>query len=124
MNTNKPIKRSHGTAKEFSAIPAPVLRAVLKLGGDLALARRRRRFSQASMALRIGVSLSTLRRMEKGDLRVPLGMWARGLHLLGELNRLAGLLDTATDEIGLALMDQQLPKRIRARKTTPTSGAL
>lgn len=76
------------------------------------------------MALRIGVSLSTLRRMEKGDLRVPLGMWARGLHLLGELNRLAGLLDTATDEIGLALMDQQLPKRIRARKTTPTSGAL
>jgi len=27
-----------------------VLRAVLNLGGDLALARRRRRFSQASMA--------------------------------------------------------------------------
>jgi len=101
-----------------------VLRAVLNLGGDLALARRRRRFSQASMALRIGVSLSTVRRMEKGDPRVPLGVWARALHVLGELARLAGLLDTATDEIGLALMDQQLPKRIRARKTTSASGAL
>lgn len=76
------------------------------------------------MALRIGVSLSTLRRMEKGDPRVPLGVWARALHVLGELDRLAGLLDTAADEIGLALMDQQLPKRIRVRKSNSESGAL
>lgn len=122
------MKNSHKsptrTAKEDYTTPIPVLRAVLNLGGDLALARRRRRFSQASMSLRIGVSLSTLRRMEKGDPRVPLGVWARALLVLGELDRLAGLLDTATDEIGLALMDQQLPKRIRARKTTSASGAL
>lgn len=124
MKTKNSHKSSTGIAKEDSTTPVLVLRAVLNLGGDLALARRRRRFSQASMSVRIGVSLSTLRRMEKGDPRVPLGVWARALLVLGELDRLAGLLDTATDEIGLALMDQQLPKRIRARKTTSASGAL
>ena len=124
MNTYNYYNELSGTSNDGHVTPAPVLRAVVNLGADLALARRRRRFSQASMALRIGVSLSTLRRMEKGDLRVPLGVWARALHVLGELERLAGLLDTATDEIGLALMDQQLPKRIRVRKSNSESGAL
>ena len=105
------------------SIPLPVERALLKLGSDLSLARRRRHISQASLAERMGASLSTVRRMEKGDARVPIHFFARALHLFGELQALEHLLDTPKDEIGLALMDEQLPKRVRGKSGTP-SGAL
>lgn len=52
-------------------IPPPVRRAIEKLGADIALARRRRRISQASLAERMGASVSTVKRLENGDLRVP-----------------------------------------------------
>lgn len=106
-----------------SSIPLPVERALLKLGSDLSLARRRRHISQASLAERMGASLSTVRRMEKGDARVPIHFFARALHVFGELQALEHLLDTPNDEIGLALMDERLPKRVRAKSGTP-SGAL
>ena len=101
-----------------------VQRAIEKLGGDLALARRRRRISQLSMAERIGASVSTVKRMESGDIRVPIHFIARALHVFGEIARLSQLLDTGEDAIGLSLMDEQLPRRIRARKRTPGQGAL
>ena len=53
-------------------MPLPVERAVRKLGHDLSLARRRRRISQDSMAQRMGASVSTVRRIEKGDPRIPI----------------------------------------------------
>lgn len=46
---------------------------------------------------------------------------SRALHVLGELYRLEKLLDSGTDELGLVLMDEQLPKRVRQRRS---SGAL
>ena len=54
-----------------SPLPLPVERAIRKLGNDIALARRRRRISQASLAERMEASVSTVRRMENGDVRVP-----------------------------------------------------
>jgi len=102
----------------------PVNRAIDKFGKDLALARRRRRFSQASMAKRIGISLASLKRLEKGDPSLSWGAIVRALHVLGELDKLNELLDTAKDDIGLMLMDEQLPKRIRHKKATAGSGAL
>jgi transcriptional regulator with XRE-family HTH domain len=98
-------------------LPLPVDRAIQKLGLDLSLARRRRHISQASLAERIGASLNTVKRMEKGDPRVPLHFVARTLHVFGDIERLSQLLDTGQDQIGLVLMDEQLPKRIRARKS-------
>jgi transcriptional regulator with XRE-family HTH domain len=99
-------------------IPAPVSRAITKLGADISRARRRRRLSQASFAERIGVSIGTVKRLEQGDPRVALETVARALHLLGEIERLAALLDTREDSLGLTLMDEQLPIRVRARKRT------
>jgi transcriptional regulator with XRE-family HTH domain len=104
--------------------PLPVQRAIAKLGNDLALARRRRRISQQSLADHIGASVSTVKRMEKGDMRVPLHFIARSLHVFGELDRLASLLDSANDEIGLTLADEALPKRIRNKTWHPSDGAL
>jgi transcriptional regulator with XRE-family HTH domain len=102
-------------------IPIPVSRAIIKLGRDLSLARRRRRLSQASLAERMGVSLATVKRLEHGDPRVAIEIVARALHVLGEIDRIDKLLETSDDALGLALMDEQLPQRVRARKT---SGAM
>lgn len=103
-------------------LPLPVERAIRKLGSDISLARRRRHISQESLAERMGASLSTVRRMEKGDVRVPIHFVARALHIFGEIQALERLLDTANDDIGLTLMDEQLPKRVRSKPRT--SGAL
>jgi hypothetical protein len=41
--------------------------------------------------------------------------------VLGEIERLENLLDTGSDEVGLVLMDENLPERVRSRKV---SGAM
>jgi hypothetical protein len=53
-----------------------------------------------------------------------MGVIAQAFFVLGELNKIAALLDTATDEIGLSLMNEQLPQRVRSKKPTASSGAL
>jgi len=105
-------------------IPLPVSRALKKFGMDLSLSRRRRCFSQQSMAERIGISVSSLRRLEKGDPSLSWGTIARALYVLGKLDKLNELIDTANDSIGLVLMDEQLPRRIRKRKISSETGAL
>jgi len=105
-------------------IPLPVERAIAKLGRDLSLARRRRQITQASLAERIGASLATVRRLEKGDPRIPIHFMARTLQVFGELDRLNQLLDTGEDQIGLSLMDEQVAKRVRTRQGHDQSGAL
>jgi ribosome-binding protein aMBF1 (putative translation factor) len=122
METHTLIKPLDGSNKMNSPLPLPVERAIRKLGNDIALARRRRRISQASLAERMEASVSTVRRMENGDVRVPIHFFARALHVFGEIRALEELLDTARDDIGLTLMDEQLPKRVRSRP--PISGAL
>lgn len=94
-----------------------------RLGENISLARRRRNLTQAMLAERIGASLNTVRRMERGDPGTALQHIARALQVFGELDKLDSLLDTSNDDIGLLLMDERLPKRVRPRKLTPESGA-
>ena len=121
---NEPDSSQGSRKTEFLPVPLPVARAIAKLGSDLALARRRRHISQASLAARIGASLSTVKRMEKGDIRIPLHFIARALHVFGELERLMTLIDTAKDDIGLTLADERLPRRVRRKTRNTPSGAL
>lgn len=120
QRTTKPFFGSYMTSLKIDKSPA-LVRAIAKLGDDVSRARRRRRLTRASLAERSGVSVSTLKRLENGDGSVALENLARALQVLGELDRLANLLDSATDELGIVLMDEQLPKRVRQRRT---SGAL
>lgn len=122
MKTHKRDSHPVESDKVDFPLPLPVERAIRKLGSDVALARRRRRISQASLAERMGASVSTVRRMEKGDVRVPIHFFARALYVFGEIQALAGLLDTARDDIGLTLMDENLPQRVRSKPGK--SGAL
>lgn len=116
-------KRANMSSKNES-LPTSVERALEKLGADLALARRRRRLTQASMAERLRVSEATVRRMEHGDSGISLGTIAQAFFVLGELDKITGLLDTASDDIGLSLMNEQLPQRVRKKRVEPDSGAL
>ena len=93
-------------------LPIPVRRALVQLGQDLALARRRRHISTQSMAERLQVSTATLRRLERGDPSLAVGTLAKALLVLNSLERFSHLLDTGKDDLGLLLMDEALPKRI------------
>jgi transcriptional regulator with XRE-family HTH domain len=104
--------------------PVPVVRALEKLGADLSHARRRRHLSQAMLAERIGASVMTVRRMEAGSPTVAIQAIARALHVFGELDRLSELLDSSHDHIGLSLMDEKLPQRVRPPRLHKESGAL
>ncbi len=121
METITSSKESKESPKVALPVPVPVSRALSKLGGDLNRARRRRNLTQMEVATRIGASLSTVKRLESGDLRVPLHFLARMLFLFGELDRLGNLLDTAQDDIGLTLMDDRLPQRVRISKKRTTA---
>jgi transcriptional regulator with XRE-family HTH domain len=107
----------------MGALPLPqtAARALRKLGRDLSLARRRRRLTQASLAERCGIGVNTVRRLEKGESGSSLEHLARVLYVLGEIERLENLIDTGSDPVGLVLMDENLPGRIRSRKS---SGAM
>lgn len=108
--------------KTTSPTPLPVVRSLSRLGEALSLARRRRRFTQLDLAQRIGASINTVRRMEAGHQGTALIHVARALQVFGELSQLDLLLDTQHDSMGLALMDEKLPQRVRKSKKTKESG--
>jgi transcriptional regulator with XRE-family HTH domain len=104
-------------------LPLPVTRSLNRLGQAVSLARRRRHLTQQDLAERISASANTVRRMEAGYPGTALVHFARALQVFGELDKLDQLLDTPHDTIGLALMDEKLPQRVRKSRKTPESGA-
>ncbi len=91
-------------------------RALVELGDNLKVARLKRRFSVKDFADRVGVSARTITRLEKGDDGVSIGTLAMACLVLGEVHRINNLLDPATDDTGLLLERNRLPKRIEARR--------
>lgn len=98
-------------------LPPAVRRSLVKLGSDLARARRQRRLTSAMMAERMGVGLNTYSRIERGDGSVALSAYAMALFVLGFGAALGDLADARRDDLGLQLDEERLPKRVRARKT-------
>lgn len=109
--------------KTISPPPLPVVRSLTRLGRAISRARRRRHLTQQDLAERISASANTVRRMEAGYPGTALVHIARALQVFGELDKLDQLLDTPQDTIGLTLMDEKLPQRVRKSRKTPESGA-
>ena len=78
-------------------IPPAAAQALRTLGENLAIARTRRRESQRAWAQRLGVSVPTLIRMERGDPGVGAGIYATALWLMGTVSGLPDLAAPATD---------------------------
>lgn len=91
-------------------------RALEEFGANLRTARIKRRISIKGFAERAGVSTSTIIRLEKGDGGVSMGTLAMACLVLGEIDRIAGFLDPATDDTGLLLDQKALPKRIDSKR--------
>ena len=94
-------------------LPIPVARALRKLGQDIKDARRRRRLPMAVVAQRASISKPTLIRVERGASSVSVGSYATVIFVLGMEDRLADLVDSKNDSVGLQLEEENLPQRIR-----------
>jgi hypothetical protein len=80
------------STRALQHLPPATVGALEKLGADLAVARLRRKESLRSWAKRLGVTVSTLQRLEAGDPAVGIGIVATALWLIqrdGELRTLA-----------------------------------
>lgn len=69
------------------------------------------------MAERTGLSKSTYARIEKGDPFVAMGAYAMVLFVLGFGEVWGKFMDAGSDEAGLLLDEERLPKRVRVKKT-------
>src|ERR1017187_10045408 len=99
----------------MESLPIPVKSAMRKLGSDIRDARLRRRIPVAVMAERAFISRTTLVKLEKGDPGVAMGTYAAVLFALGMIDKLRELASAKSDEVGLALEEERLPKRIEIR---------
>lgn len=88
-------------------------RAIKKLARDVAIARRRRHFTQQRLADGAGIGIATVRRLEAGDPGISIGNLMMVLTALGEGERLANLLDMSKDDVGLMMSADSLPQRVR-----------
>ncbi len=109
------------SSRAIPALPLPLKRALAKLGADISSARRRRRIPMQLMAERAFVGRNTITRVERGDPRVSMGIYATVLFVLRLANRLSELADASVDEIGLDLEAERLPQRIRSSRHTPAT---
>ena len=62
--------------------------------------------------------MPTLRRVERGDPSVSLGIYATVLFVLGLLPNFASVAAVEGDAVGLALDAEHLPQRIRRRRSS------
>ena len=114
------------SVKAIRQLPPATLGALQKLCANLAVARLRRKESLRTWAKRLGVTLSTLQRLEAGDPTVSIGIVASALWLInrdGELGNLAapehdqGAIDLSVREavaLGQARAQASADARMRA----------
>jgi hypothetical protein len=94
-------------------LPLRARRALIKLGGDVRDARRRRRIPVRVMAERALISPTTLTKIERGDPGTAIGFYASVLFVLGLEQRLGEIVDVSSDRLGLSLAERDLPERVR-----------
>ena len=105
------------SSSSFSALPFEAEDVLLALSARVRVARRARLLTQADLAAKAGLGLSTVVAIEKGAPTVQMGHW---LTVLWALDLLGGFA-TQVSQIGrehgdVALLEAQLPKRVRGAR--------
>ena len=101
------------------ALPRVAAGALRELGANFAIARARRKESQRAWAQRIGVSVPTYIRLEKGDPSVSMAAYASALWLMGRVQALPAL---AAPESDFGALEVEVRKaRRRGPVRTPES---
>jgi len=101
-------------------MPPAAVQALRGLGENLAIARIRRRESQRAWAKRLGVSVPTLIRMERGDPGVGAGIYATALWLMGRVNVLPGVAAPAEDR---GALENDVRKAVQRRAVRSAASA-
>ncbi len=108
----------------LDALPPIVTQALKTLGENLSISRVRRRESQRDWAARLGISVPTLIRLERGDPGIGIGIVATALWLLGRAQALPDLADPATDRGALEMDIRAATLRRAVRSATSTEARL
>ncbi|MEJ0035152.1 MAG: helix-turn-helix transcriptional regulator [Gammaproteobacteria bacterium] len=106
------------------SMPPAAAAALRSLGENLAVARVRRRESQRAWARRLGVSVPTLIRMERGDPGVGVGIYATALWLMGRVNALPDVAAPAEDQGALESDVREALKRRAVRSAASIEARL
>ena len=101
-------------------MPPAATRALRSLGENLAIARARRRESQRAWAKRLGVSVPTLIRMERGDPGVGAGIYVTALWMIG---RADGLPELAAPAADLGAIESDVRDALQRRATRSAASA-
>jgi transcriptional regulator with XRE-family HTH domain len=112
------------TPQALTSLPPAVAAALARLGEHLALARVRRKQSQREWAQRLGVSVPTLIRLEKGDPGVGAGIVATALWLVGRVTALGELADPQQDRGALELDVREATRRRAVRSAASVQARL
>ena len=75
----------------------------------------------AVVAERAFTSRSTLQRVEAGDTKVSIGIYAGVLQALGLLDGLSRIADIGNDRVGQALASAGLPKHVHLKRPAGSS---
>jgi hypothetical protein len=105
-------------------LPPAAAAALRSLGENLAIARVRRRESQRAWSQRLGVSVPTLIRMERGDPGVGAGIYATALWLMGRVNALPAVAAPAEDQGALENEVRDAVKRRAVRSAASIEARL
>lgn len=96
-------------------LPPSTLGALQKLGADLAVARLRRKESMRVWAKRLGITVSTLQRLEAGDPAVSMGVIASALWMINRDGALGDLAAPEHDQGALELSIREAVELGQAR---------
>lgn len=110
--------------RALSAFPPAAAQALRLLGENLAIARVRRRESLRDWAGRLGCSVPTLIRLERGDPAVGVGLYATALWLIGRAGALPDLAGPALDHGALERDVREAVRRRAARATASAQARL
>jgi hypothetical protein len=105
-------------------MPPAAAAALRALGENLAIARVRRREPQRAWAKRLGVSVPTLIRMERGDPGVGVGIYVTALWLMGRVSALPAVADPAEDQGALESDVREAMKRRAVRSAASIEARL
>jgi hypothetical protein len=108
----------------LTSLPPAVSTALRSLGENLAIARARRKEPQRAWARRLGISVPTLIRMERGDPGVGMGIYATALWLVGRVQSLPEAADPGSDRGALEMDVREAVKRRAVRSAASVEARL
>ena len=108
----------------LTVMPPAAEQALRGLGENLTIARVRRKESQRTWAKRVGCSVPTLIRMERGDPGVGMGIYATALWLIGRVGALPEMAAPGTDRGALENDVRDALKRRAVRSSASAEARL